>query len=100
MKSSLVVLVPKYGMECVVEVNDLDRLQFDPEKISFVEKDNPEKVVYKLFQHIQIQISVLEHEASLRERLVVKIADENEAEKQEDDVDMDMNNSPKRKLEE
>ena len=50
MKSSLVVLVPKYGMECVVEVNDLDRLQFDPEKIAFVEKLNPESVVYKLFQ--------------------------------------------------
>lgn len=96
MKSSLVVLVPKYGMECVVEVNDLDRLLFDPEKIAFVEKDAPETVVYRLFQHIQIKISVLEHEASLRERLVVKIAEVKDAE----DVDMDKSSSPKRKLDE
>ena len=92
MKSSLVVLVPKYGMECVVEVNDLDRLQFDADRIAFVEKDAPENVVYKLFQHIHIQISVLEHEASLRERLIVKIA------ASEEDVEM-QNSSPKRKLE-
>ena len=104
MKSSLVVLVPKYGMECVVEINNLDSLQFDTEKIAFVDKENPETVVYRLFQHIKIQISVLEHEASLRERLVVKIA-EGDSENIEEVTDVVMENSqcgrvsPKRKLE-
>lgn len=92
MKSSLVVLVPKYGMECVVDVSNLlDRLQFDPERIAFVKNDQPDCVVYRLFQHIKIKICVLEHEASLRERLIVKIAEDG------DDEDVLME-SPKRKL--
>jgi exosome complex exonuclease DIS3/RRP44 len=94
LKSSLVVLVPKYGMECVVDIdNAAGGLTFDSEKIAFVETENPERVVYRLFQHIHIQISVLEHEASLRERLSVKIATEQ-------DVDMEQRQSPspKRKL--
>lgn len=104
MKSSLVVLVPKYGMECVVEINDLDILQFDTEKIAFVQKENPENVVYRLFQHIKIQINVLEHEASLRERLIIKIATEENNQNIEEiteDVIMECGGrtSPKRKLE-
>jgi exosome complex exonuclease DIS3/RRP44 len=103
MKSSLVVLVPKYGMECVVEINDLDNLLFDTEKIAFVHKENTENVVYRLFQHIKIQISVLEHEASLRERLAVKIANEENGQNIEEiaeDVNMEGSGrtSPKRKL--
>lgn len=94
MKSSLVVLVPKYGMECVVELNnDLDNLIFDSEKIAFCSKEDPELVIYRLFQHIKINISVLEHEASLRERLIVKIA------KEEDNDVIMRSQSPKRKLE-
>ena len=102
LKSSLVVLVPKYGMECVVNIEDLDNLIFDSEKIAFVLRESPEEVVYRLFQHIKIQISVLEHEASLRERLIVKIADSKHSEITDvPPVPMELPNSksPKRKLE-
>ena len=104
MKSSLIVLVPKYGMECVVDLSNLllsggGNLQFDPERIAFVKESNAEEVVYRLFQHIKIQISVLEHEASLRERLIVKIADLNLNCDDDDDIKINLeSSSPKRKL--
>lgn len=74
MKNALIVLVPKYGMECVVEVPKGCKL--DAQLNAFVDEMDG-AVRFRLFQHIQIELCTERNETTLQERLSVKLPDPN-----------------------
>ncbi len=74
MKSSLIVLVPKYGMECVVEVPKDCKL--DSHLNAFVDEVDG-SVKFRLFQHLQIQLTTERNETTLQEKLSVQLHDPN-----------------------
>jgi exosome complex exonuclease DIS3/RRP44 len=73
MKSSLIVLVPKYGMECVVEAPKCCKL--DSQLNAFVDETDG-SVRFRLFQHLQIQLTTERNETTLQERLSVQLYDQ------------------------
>lgn len=73
MKSSLVVLVPKYGMECIVEVPTGFRL--DTTLNAFVSETDG-SIHFRLFQQLKVQLSTIKNETTLQERLSISLADE------------------------